>query len=198
VLAGISHDLRTPLARMQLEVELAGLSDEARKGMQADLEQMDAIIGQFLDYAKPSEDVRLERVDLSALFRQAGNEAQRLNDVVGTTDIADVIVVNGNPVELQRIVSNLIENARRYGKRAPDTSVQLDIRCEADSERVMLEIGDHGNGVPDADIARLLRPFTRMDEARSQANGSGLGLAIVERIVKRHGGRLLLSNRDSG
>ncbi|GGC03852.1 two-component sensor histidine kinase [Oxalicibacterium flavum] len=198
VLAGISHDLRTPLARMQLEVELAGLPDEARKGMQSDLEQMDAIIGQFLDYAKPTDDASFARVDLSALLRQAVAEAQRLSDVSIEADIAEDIAVNGNPVEIKRIVSNLVENARRYGKRASDAPVQIELRAHGDHDKVIVEFGDHGNGVPDEEITRLLRPFTRMDQARGQANGAGLGLAIVERIVKRHGGRLLLSNRDSG
>jgi len=198
VLAGISHDLRTPLARMQLEVELAGLPDDARKGMQSDLEQMDAIIGQFLDYAKPTDNKTFEHIDLSGLLRQGLHEIERLSDVKITASIADDITIAGNPIEIKRVLNNLVENARRYGKKDPALPVQLELRCQADGDKVMLEFGDHGNGVPDEEITRLLRPFTRMDQARGQANGAGLGLAIVDRIIKRHGGRLLLSNRDSG
>ncbi|GGI16300.1 MAG: ATP-binding protein [Oxalicibacterium faecigallinarum] len=198
VLAGISHDLRTPLARMQLEVELAGLPDDARKGMQSDLEQMDAIIGQFLDYAKPTDNKTFEAIDLSALLQQSVMEVERLADVDITATIADNLTIAGNPIEIKRVLNNLVENARRYGKKDPSQSVKIDLLCHADGDKVMLEFGDHGNGVPDEEIARLLRPFTRMDQARGQANGAGLGLAIVDRIIKRHGGRLLLSNRDTG
>ncbi|HSG92163.1 MAG TPA: ATP-binding protein, partial [Methylotenera sp.] len=76
--------------------------------------------------------------------------------------------------------------------------VEIDISCRAEGDKVFLEIADHGAGVPDEEISRLLRPFTRMDSARGQANGAGLGLAIVDRIVKRHSGKLNLFNRDGG
>lgn len=198
VLAGISHDLRTPLARMQLEVELAGLPDDARQGMQSDLEQMDAIIGQFLDYAKPTDQANFERVDLSALLEQKVQEIGRLNDVALNASVESNLNVQGNSIELSRVVNNLVENARRYGKRDNEDIVRIDLACRAEGDRVALEISDHGNGVPDADIDRMLRPFTRMDEARSQANGAGLGLAIVNRIVQRHTGRLIMGNREGG
>lgn len=198
VLAGISHDLRTPLARMQLEVEMAGLPDDAREGMQSDLEQMDAIIGQFLDYAKPSDNAHFLSVDITALMTQTAHEAARLSDVRVTSTIGENIAVLGNAIDIKRVVNNLIENARRYGKSVDADHVDIDLRCRADGDKVIIEIADHGAGIPEAEIGRLLRPFTRMDTARGQANGAGLGLAIVDRIVKRHGGKLQLFNRDGG
>jgi two-component system osmolarity sensor histidine kinase EnvZ len=198
VLAGISHDLRTPLARMQLEVEMAGLPDDARKGMQSDLEQMDAIIGQFLDYAKPADSSHFKHIDLTALLTDAVHEASRLPDVRVKDAIEDHIAILGNAIDINRIVNNLIENARRYGKGLTATHVDIDVICRIEGDKVVLEIADRGAGVPEQDISRLLRPFTRMDSARGQANGAGLGLAIVDRIVKRHGGQLHLFNRDSG
>lgn len=198
VLAGISHDLRTPLARMQLEVEMAGLPDDARKGMQSDLEQMDAIIGQFLDYAKPVDSSHFKSVDLTALLSEAAHEAARLPDVQVHPFIEDKVTVLGNAIDIKRVVNNLVENARRYGKATDAHHVDIDICCRIEGDKVMLEIADHGAGVPAEEIARLLRPFTRMDSARGQANGAGLGLAIVDRIVKRHGGKLHLFNRDGG
>ena len=198
VLAGISHDLRTPLARMQLEVEMAGLPDDARKGMQSDLEQMDAIIGQFLDYAKPVDSSHFKSIDMTALISDAAHAAARLPDVHVNSTIEDKISILGNAIDIKRIVNNLIENARRYGKANGAGQVDIDLSCRAEGDKVILEIADHGAGVPEQEISRLLRPFTRMDSARGQANGAGLGLAIVDRIVKRHSGKLNLFNRDGG
>jgi len=198
ILAGISHDLRTPLARMQLEVELAHLSDEARTGIQSDLSQMDAIIGQFLDYAKPSDPNNFTVVDLSAVMAEAVATAGRATSVQVTSHIADNVQVMGIATELQRVALNLIENARRYGRKADAEFTELEIVCRTEGNNAVIEIGDHGDGVPEGDIDRLQRPFTRLDSARGQANGAGLGLAIVNRIILRHTGKLVLRNRAGG
>ena len=202
ILAGISHDLRTPLARMQLEVEMAELADDARLGMQADLGQMDGIIGQFLDYAKPLETVMFETINLSELLNQVVEESSRLPDVVMRSSIGKNIQLPGNKVELRRVFNNLIENGRRYGRTPGTDHVRIDIKCgyknREKQQGILFTYRDHGLGVPDADMKRLLRPFTRGDISRSQANGSGLGLAIVDRIVKRHGGLIRISNHANG
>ncbi|EJM95359.1 sensor histidine kinase [Herbaspirillum sp. YR522] len=196
ILAGISHDLRTPLARMQLEVEMATLSDEARDGMHSDLAQMDSIIGQFLDYAKPFDASNLDSVDLSSLLQDVIASATRLPDVRITSQIAPTSEVAGNATELARVFNNLVENARRYGK-TPDTDcAEIELRTRNEGHHVIIDISDHGPGVPESECERLLRPFTRLDDARGQANGSGLGLAIVNRIVLRHNGKLLLKGHD--
>ena len=202
ILAGISHDLRTPLARMQLEVEMAQLPDYAREGIQSDIGQMDAIIGQFLDYAKPTEASSFINVDLSALLEETAREAERLPDVRISTDIAEHAHVMGNGTDLKRVINNLIENARRYGRTPGSELTEIDIRCAVKgmhaSKRVIVDIGDHGSGVPEDKLGELLKPFTRLDTARSQANGAGLGLAIVDRVLLRHGAELHVSNRDGG
>lgn len=198
ILAGISHDLRTPLARMQLEVEMARLPDDARTGMQSDLAQMDAIIGQFLDYAKPTDANTGTSVDLTALLNDCVRETERLPDASVKAAIDKDINVFGNATDIKRIVNNLVENARRYGKKPDTNMVEIEIACRSEGGSAIIEIADSGPGVPEADIERLLRPFTRLDAARGQANGAGLGLAIVERIVKRHNGTLKLSNNPNG
>lgn len=198
VLAGISHDLRTPLARMQLELEMANLPEAAHQGMQSDLEQMDAIIGQFLDYARPTDSTQFVQVDLSSLMQQAVQEVSRLQNVQVHAAIDDHAFIMANPVDITRIVNNLVENARRYGRKKGEERVVIDLACRVEGDRVLLEIADRGDGVPEEEIDRLLRPFTRMDQARGQANGAGLGLAIVDRIVRRHGGKLQLANRNEG
>jgi two-component system osmolarity sensor histidine kinase EnvZ len=198
ILAGISHDLRTPISRMLLEVEMAKLPSEARQGMQSDLTQMDAIIGQFLDYAKPTDQASFMPVDLSTLLADAAHEAERLPGVQVKTNISAHIEVMGNATDLSRVINNLVENARRYGKTQKSASAEIDISCRLEGNTAIIEIGDHGIGVPEGEIEHLLRPFTRMDRARGQANGAGLGLAIVDRIVLRHGGKLRLFNRAGG
>ena len=202
ILAGISHDLRTPLARMQLEVEMANLSDEAREGIQSDIGQMDDIIGQFLDYAKPTEASSFTDVDMSGLLNDLAREAMRLPDVKITTAIADGAHVMGNPTDLRRVLNNLIENARRYGKTQGGEFTEIDIACQLKgsnaTRRVIIDVQDHGPGVPAEKIEQMLKPFTRLDTARGQANGAGLGLAIVDRVLLRHGAELQVRNRSGG
>jgi two-component system osmolarity sensor histidine kinase EnvZ len=202
ILAGISHDLRTPLARMQLEIEMASLSRDAREGMQSDIAQMDAIIGQFLDYAKPTEAATFVPVDLSALLDDSAREAERMPDVRVTTDIEPGVHTLGNATDLKRVINNVIENARRYGKTPGQDVTEIDIACRVKAtghgRRAVVEIADHGVGVPDDQIGQLLKPFTRLDSARGQANGAGLGLAIVERVISRHNAELNVRNREGG
>jgi two-component system osmolarity sensor histidine kinase EnvZ len=202
ILAGISHDLRTPLTRMQLELEMARLSNEAREGMQSDIAQMDEIIGQFLDYAKPTEAASFVPVPISELLADSAREAARMPGVQVTTNIEPDLHVLGNATDLRRVINNILENARRYGKTAGSQITEIDIACHArqsaHGKRVLIELHDHGAGVPDDQVEQLLKPFTRMDTARGQANGAGLGLAIVERVVSRHNAELHLRNRQGG
>ena len=174
------------------------LSDEAKRGMQSDLAQMESIIAQFLDYARPVEPSTHENLDLSTLVQQLIQEAQRAPDLELRSHIADGLRVHGNAVELARALNNLIENARRYGKSADRGRAHIEVHLRRDQSKVLIEVTDNGIGIPDAQIPYLLRPFTRMDTARSQANGAGLGLAIVDRIIQRHRGQLEIKNREGG
>ena len=200
ILAGISHDLKTPLARMQLEVEMAALDEQARSGMQSDLTQMDAIINQFLDYAKPMDHLKFEKINISELLKQVVQEYSRINYLHIRSHINPDQYVSGNPTELRRLFNNLIENACRYGKNPGQASTVVEIQCshknKGKKQGVLISFRDYGKGTPDNDMNRLLKPFTRADDSRSQANGSGLGLAIVDRIIKRHRGKLRIYNHE--
>ncbi|WP_332876943.1 sensor histidine kinase [Massilia sp. S19_KUP03_FR1] len=202
ILAGISHDLRTPLTRMQLELEMAPLDREAREGMQSDIAQMDAIIGQFLDYAKPTDASSFVPVNLSELLEDSAREAARMPGMRVKTAITPDISVLGNATDLRRVLNNIVENARRYGTTPGLEVVELDFGCvvkvNGNGKRAVVTIQDHGTGVPSDQIEQLLKPFTRLDTARGQANGAGLGLAIVNRVVSRHGAELTVRNREGG
>jgi two-component system osmolarity sensor histidine kinase EnvZ len=187
---------------MQLEIEMAQLAPDAREGMQSDISQMDAIIGQFLDYAKPTEAATFVAVELSELLGDSAREAARMPNLRVTTDIEPNVHVLGNATDLRRVINNIIENARRYGKTLDQDVTEIDIACHVKStpqgRRAVVEIQDHGSGVPPDQIGQLLKPFTRLDTARGQANGAGLGLAIVARVVSRHNAGLEVRNREGG
>ena len=197
MLAGISHDLRTPLARLRLETELSVADPEARANMAADIAQLDAIIGKFLDYARPGE-VRLSPVSLREVIDASLFSMRHRSDMQFNLDLPDDLVVMVDEVELGRVLTNLIENARRYGK-TPETGVAaVDISAKARDKWVLLRVRDHGPGVPDTQLAQLTKPFYRGEEARTEANGAGLGLSIVEKTIDRMGGTFNLSNTSSG
>lgn len=198
VLAGISHDLRTPIARLLLEIEMAGLTEEARAGMQADLTQMNAIISQFTNYAKPVSDLESSEFDISDILAELARHANHRPNMQVTTDIQPNITIESNPIEIKRVINNLIENAYRYGKTPNTNSISLHISCHAEGNKVVTEFSDRGTGIPESEFESVLKPFTRLNAARSQANGSGLGLAIVNRIILRHNGQMNFINRTGG
>lgn len=194
MLAGISHDLRTPLARLRLETEMSP-SDEATKlAMIDDIEQMDMIIGRFLDYARPMQRMP-EAVDLSMIASELAARFQADDGVVMRTDLAPGAIIEGDPTDARRVVGNLLENARKYGRSERDDIARIMLQTRVAHGRVELSVMDEGRGIPDDQIGLITRPFYRVDTARTQANGTGLGMAIVQRLVTRQRGTLRLRNR---
>ncbi|MBS1228071.1 MAG: signal transduction histidine kinase [Proteobacteria bacterium] len=191
VLAGISHDLRTPLARLRLEAEMSISDALARSAVSDDIEQMDAIIAQFLDYARDESEERAEPTDVNALVTQlAGAQGRTARDVVlRLGEVPRALIYHQ---ALARALSNLLENARKYG----GGEITVDTRRENDD--IVIDVLDRGPGIAASQIERLKRPFTRLETARSDATGTGLGLAIVERIARLHEGTLELLPRDGG
>ena len=197
MLAGISHDLRTPLSRLRLETELSVSDSAAREHMAADIVQVDAIIDKFMDYARPDQIV-LEKVDLADVARRcvyALKDHEALHCVV---DITPGQCVLADEVELVRVVSNLLENAMRYGRSPSSGVAEVEISARAHQHRVLLEVRDHGPGAAPDTLAHLTKAFFRGDSARTSATGAGLGLAIVEKNIQRMGGTIQLVNRSSG
>ncbi|MDD2664063.1 MAG: ATP-binding protein [Dechloromonas sp.] len=192
VLAGISHDLRTPLTRLRLEAELSIADESAQQAVIADIEQMEAVISQFMDYARAESGEAPQPTDLGALLgglidRQA-SVGRPLDAAIG--ELPECLL---RPKALIRAVTNLVDNAWKYG------GGEVSLRASAVDGEIRVEIADRGPGIPADEAERLKRPFTRLENARTNAGGTGLGLAIVERIARLHDGRLeLLPNPGGG
>ena len=191
VLAGLSHDLRTPLARLRLEAELSIREDQARNAVIDDIEQMDAIIGQFLDFARGESGEAPELADINEIVTQVAETLGRREEPP-TLALAELPHVRIHRKALTRAIVNLLENARKYGGEP------ITLETSSIGEEVRIDILDRGPGIPKDEVERLKRPFTRLEGARTDATGTGLGLAIVDRIARLHKGSLDLIARDGG
>ena len=194
LLAGVSHDLRTPLARLRLGIEMNLRDDAARAGMVADIEEMDRIVGQFLDFARDDATSALETRDLNEIVAGCVDRYQRAGRDVRFAK-GSVPPLPLKPTAISRLTSNLVDNALAYG--APP----VEVVTSREGDRVLLDVTDRGAGVPREEVARLKQPFTRAMASRARADGAagaGLGLAIVDRIARLHGGSFDLLPRDGG
>ncbi|MDQ6626998.1 MAG: ATP-binding protein [Pseudomonadota bacterium] len=197
MLAGISHDLRTPLSRLRLEAEMSVHDEEAKSNMALDIDQLDAIIDKFMDYARPGE-VKLVSVNAAAIVEREIAAFRDTSQMRITSRLDDDIRVMADDVELGRVLQNLFENARRYG-RSTDTGIALVVVTYAKTGPwVIISVRDHGQGVDPKKLDQLTTPFFRGDAARTAATGAGLGLAIVEKAVQRMGGAFEVANATEG
>ncbi len=191
LLAGVSHDLRTPLARIRLGIEMLDDKGDAslRDGIVQDIEDIDAAINQFLDFARAASsesetpDANLNELvaSLEPKYARAGKPL-----IVQTGDVPPLRL---RKVAMQRLISNLIDNAHKHG------SNEVTVVTGSDNQTAFVEVLDSGPGIPPDQAEHMLQPFTRMDTARS-TSGTGLGLAIVERIARMHGGSVRLLPRE--
>ncbi len=197
MLAGISHDLRTPLSRLRLETEMSVEDPQAREHMAADIDQVNAIIDKFLDYARP-DNLQPDRVNLNQIVDAATFALRTDPGTQVNISIPPDTLVLGDAVELQRVFANLLENAQRYGKDPVTGMVKVDIAAKEKDDWVLIKLRDHGPGVSPDMLGQLTQPFFRGDASRSAATGTGLGLSIVERALIRMGGRFVLANSSTG
>ena len=198
MLAGISHDLRTPLARLRLEAEMSVQDEEAKGNMAHDIDQLDAIIDKFMDYARPGE-VKLVPVNVAAVVEREAGAFRDTSEIRIQSKVAIDTRVMADDVELGRVMQNLFENARRYG-RSTDTGIaRVVVNYARTGPWVIITVRDYGQGVDPKKLDQLTTPFFRGDAARTAATGAGLGLAIVEKAVQRMGGAFEVANAtDSG
>ncbi len=193
ILAGVSHDLRTPLARLRLGIEMSGAPDDEVTAMVADIDEMDRIIGQFLDFGRGDAQEPTAAIDLATLAREV-TEPYRLRGVDLRLEVPESLFAQVRALSIRRALANLIDNALRYaGADAP-----LEVTVSSAGGHAHIEVADRGPGIPEGEIERMRQPFTRLEKARSNTKGAGLGLAIVDRVMRGHHGRLELSAREGG
>ncbi len=191
MLAGISHDLRTPLTRMQLEIEMGKMDAATKSALVADIEEMRHMIDEYLDFARGDAGEPMALVDVTAQVQQLVAQYARQGKAVAMAH-ADAATLMLRPQAIRRALSNLIDNALRYGMSAQ-------IRIEHTAEHVHIHITDQGPGIPETEHETVFKPFTRLEPSRNAATGGvGLGLSIARAIAQRHGGDIRLRNtRDA-
>jgi len=187
MLAGISHDLRTPLTRIRLTAEM--LPDEfLREGLVYDVDDMDAILNQFISYMRDGSDEELKDTNINMLLQELVVQFKPLDIQF---EMQDVPIIPARSLSLKRLIANLINNAKRYGAEP------IELSAKVENESILITVADHGEGIPADQIEELMQPFVRGDSART-IQGSGLGLAIVKRIVDIHHGEIQIHNREQG
>ncbi|MEO9302202.1 ATP-binding protein [Acinetobacter pittii] len=187
MLAGISHDLRTPLTRIRLTAEM--LPDEfLREGLVYDVDDMDAILNQFISYMRDGSDEELKDTNINMLLQELVVQFKPLDIQF---EMQDVPIIPARSLSLKRLIANLINNAKRYGAEP------IELSAKVENEYILITVADHGEGIPADQIEELMQPFVRGDSART-IQGSGLGLAIVKRIVDIHHGEIQIHNREQG
>lgn len=190
MLSGVSHDLRTPLTRLKLGLSMLDAGEDT-EDLLRDVEEMEALLTAFLDFARADAHDDPETVDVLALARLVADDAARMGGKVELVvpDVAPDVALR--PGAVRRALSNLLVNALRYGTRARVTMTVLD-------RALRFTVEDDGPGIAPEDRDRAVRPFARLDEARNQNRGGGvgLGLAIANDIARSHGGTMRLSQSE--
>ena len=182
MLSGISHDLRTPLTRLKLQLAMLSQKDLSKK-MSKDIDEMEKMLNDYLQFAKTQAQETTIDINLNSLFdeiyKNFNNDNLRINN-------SEIIILKGRPVALKRSFENVIQNGLTYGKK-------VIVNLQKFSNRAMIIIDDDGPGIPEDQFKNVFKPFFRLDKSRSlNKSGVGLGLAIVEDIINSHGGNIQL------
>ncbi|MFN3817161.1 ATP-binding protein [Brevundimonas sp.] len=191
LLASVSHDLRTPLTRLRLELALA---DQTRRtqAMQGDLDEMEHMIDEYLAFARGEAGEASQSVDLKALLERIGAQIKKRGAKVDIVAPEAALEARVRPLAFRRAMTNLAGNAADHGGR-----VRLSLRRVGDGVEIAVE--DDGPGIPEAQREEAFRPFSRLDDARNQnTKGVGLGLAIARDVARSHGGDITLDASDLG
>ena len=183
MLSGISHDLRTPLTRLKLQLAMLKQKEVSEK-MSKDIDEMEKMLNDYLQFAKTQTQEDTVLINLSNLLKSIKNSFNNNNLILNFRDAA--VELKGRPTALKRSFENIIQNGLSYGKK-----VYLNI--QKGNKRVTVIIEDDGPGIPEDQFKNVFKPFFRLDKSRSlRQSGVGLGLAIVEDIINSHGGNIQL------
>ncbi|CAM3724201.1 two-component system sensor histidine kinase EnvZ [Vibrio aquimaris] len=194
LMAGISHDLRTPLTRIRLATEMMSPQDSyLAEGIISDTEECNQIINQFMDYLKPVDRETFVAVNLNDITNEVTSAEGGYEVKIETEYHRPLKFAYGSPIAIKRAITNLVINAMRYG----NGWVKVSTGITADNALVWVCVEDNGPGIEENQIGKLFEPFTRGDTARG-SEGTGLGLAIVKRIANQHQGSVTINNRSNG
>ncbi|MCG7489598.1 two-component system sensor histidine kinase EnvZ [Vibrio sp. Of14-4] len=194
LMAGISHDLRTPLTRIRLATEMMSPQDSyLAEGIISDTEECNQIINQFMDYLKPVDRETFVAINLNDIANEVSSAEGGYEVKIETEYHRPLKFAYGSPIAIKRAITNLVINAMRYG----NGWVKVSTGITADNALVWVCVEDNGTGIEESQIGKLFEPFTRGDTARG-SEGTGLGLAIVKRIANQHQGSVTINNRSNG
>ena len=183
MLSGISHDLRTPLTRLKLQLAMLKQKDISEK-MSKDIDEMEKMLNDYLQFAKTQSQESTSKINLNTLLKSIKNEFN--NEKISFNESHTAIELNCRPIALKRSFENIIQNGLTYGNK-------VDINIKKGNKRTVILIEDDGPGIPEDQYKNVFRPFFRLDKSRSlNQSGVGLGLAIVEDIINSHGGNIQL------
>jgi signal transduction histidine kinase len=191
IFAAMSHDLKTPITRLRLRAELLD-EPELRAKFEKDLQEMEAMVGAALDFMRGLDHEEQARpIDVMALLESLQADAREMGGDVRIEGVAQA-PYRGHAQALKRCLSNLIDNAVKYGKSAT-------ISVEDSAGQLRICVRDEGQGIPEAELERVFDPFYRLESSRNRSTGgTGLGLTIARNIAQAHGGELVLRNRPAG
>jgi two-component system osmolarity sensor histidine kinase EnvZ len=193
MLAGVSHDLRTPLSRLRLELDYLETKHHLPLDpFIRDIEDINEIIDQFLNFARLIPEGVSNQQDFGKIILRCQEKFELRQYPVIFQDLIQTPLIPCDPIAIERVITNLVENALKYAKPP------IFIAYGADAHSLWFSVRDHGPGVPPEQIPRLLLPFTRLHEHRSGPPGAGLGLAIVDGIVRYHQGTIHIQNLEPG
>ncbi|MDP2634169.1 MULTISPECIES: two-component system sensor histidine kinase EnvZ [unclassified Pseudoalteromonas] len=194
LMAGVSHDLRTPLTRIRLATEMMSAEEDyLREGIIYDIEDMNAIIDQFIEYLRHHKREELALEDLNAIVSEVVHSEQKHQRNIRFIENPNLDNVPLSMVAIKRVVTNMIENAIRYS----DDDIEVETALSHDKKYAIVMVNDHGPGIPESELETVFEPFKQGDTARG-SEGSGLGLAIIKRIIDMHDGKVKLVNRPQG
>lgn len=190
MLAGISHDLRTPLTRLKLELALLPPSADIQ-AMQGDVDEMRQMVDSYLDFARGDSEEESQKIDLSALVEEVARNSER-DGYRLEIHVVPGLFIHGRPAALKRALGNLIGNACRYG-------TQVSVSMQRTAKGVAILVDDNGPGIPESAFEEVFKPFRRLDDSRnSETGGVGLGLSIARDIARGHGGDIVLAQSEKG
>ncbi len=190
MLAGVSHDLRTPLTRMKLQISLIK-DQKAKSELELDINEMTAMLDSYVSFVKTESPEPIEKIIINDILKDCCKNYNNPSYKI-ILEEKDIIITSGRPIQLKRAFQNIIDNSTRYAQKIKIIIVENDDGCS-------IEINDNGQGIPKENYEDVFKPFFTLDPSRNKLKGeSGLGLTITRDIIRSHGGEVKLDTSETG